>query len=105
MSGATGEYPVAERDNGRVVRRRVRVTGRVQGVYYRDSCRQMALRLGVSGFVANRADGSVEGAFEGPEDAIAALVAWCRSGPPRAVVEDVQVSEEPLVGEVGFTIS
>ncbi len=87
-----------------IVRRRVVVSGRVQGVFYRDSCQQMAGRLKVGGWVRNRADGSVEAAFEGSPEAVDQLIAWCRTGPRRAVVTAVGVTEEDPVGERTFRV-
>jgi acylphosphatase len=86
------------------VRRRVVVTGLVQGVWFRESCRREAEVLGVLGWVRNRADGTVEGAFEGPPGAVDRLVAWCREGPPRARVERVDVTVETPVGEQEFAV-
>jgi len=86
------------------VRRRVVVDGRVQGVFYRDTCRREAERLGVAGWVRNRADGGVEAVFEGVPAAVDAVVAWCRTGPPRAVVTSVRVADEAVVGEAGFRV-
>ena len=78
------------------VRRRVLVRGYVQGVFFRDSCRREAKTRGVAGWVANRADGAVEAVFEGEQDAVAAMVEWCRRGPRGADVESVdETSEEP----------
>ena len=91
-------------DRASAVRRRVEVTGEVQGVFYRDTCRQEAAKLGVDGWIANRADGSVEAVFEGPPDAVEALVTWARSGPPTARVDGVQVHEEQPEGLTGFTV-
>ena len=81
-----------------VVRRRVVVRGEVQGVFFRDSTRSEARSRGVSGWVRNCSDGSVEAVFEGPADAVEALVEWCRSGSSRATVEDVEVFEEEPSG-------
>ena len=87
-----------------VVRRRLVVAGRVQGVWFRESCRQAAVELGVCGWVRNRTDGRVEVALEGPRAAVTAMVAWCHRGPPHAVVERVdEVVEEP-VGERAFRV-
>ncbi|MDP8955197.1 MAG: acylphosphatase [Actinomycetota bacterium] len=86
------------------VRQRVVVAGRVQGVFFRDTCRTEARRAGLSGSVANRPDGRVEAVFEGDEDAVGRLVAWCRRGPPDAQVDGVEVSEEAPTGEAGFHI-
>jgi acylphosphatase len=87
-----------------LARVRVVVTGRVQGVWFRDSCREQARALGVSGYVRNRGDGAVEGEFEGPRAAVNRLVAWCREGPPRARVEDVQVAALEPIGDVRFVV-
>ncbi len=80
------------------------VTGRVQNVWFRDSCRSEALALGVAGWVQNRSDGSVEAAFEGPREAVDQMIAWCRVCPPQAQVDYVELSEEPVRNEVGFVI-
>jgi acylphosphatase len=88
-----------------VVRRRVVVHGTVQGVFFRDTCRQQALAAGVSGWVRNRADGAVEAVFEGEDSAVRRLCTWCESGPPQAQVERVEVSEEQPTGETGFHLS
>jgi acylphosphatase len=87
-----------------VIRRRVVVHGRVQGVFFRDSVRRLAQQHGVSGWVANRWDGTVEAVFEGDEDAVERLVAFSRKGPRGAEVESVEVSEEAAEGLSGFTV-
>jgi acylphosphatase len=87
-----------------VIRVRVVVTGRVQGVWFRDACQQEARANGVSGWVRNRGDGAVEAEFEGGEDAVERMVAWCREGPPRARVDDVGVERIPTVGRPGFAV-
>ena len=86
------------------VRCRAIVTGRVQGVFYRDSCQQMARRLGVRGSVRNRSDGTVEVVAEGSRDAVDQLLAWCRTGPPRARVTAITIVDEPPVGETSFRV-
>jgi acylphosphatase len=86
------------------IARKVVVTGRVQGVFFRDSARREARRLGVTGWVRNRADGHVEAWFEGPADAVARLVRWCSDGPRHADVDDVQVSEVEPEGHERFAI-
>ena len=83
---------------------RVVVTGRVQGVFFRDTCRDHARRENVRGFVRNRADGTVEAEFEGTEPAVERVIAWCHEGPPRANVEDVTVERIGTVGEPGFRV-
>ncbi|MET0997842.1 MAG: acylphosphatase [Marmoricola sp.] len=87
-----------------MIRRHVIVRGTVQGVFFRASCEREASRHGVAGWVANRPDGTVEAVFEGPEDTVAQLVDWCRTGPAHATVEDVAVTDEPVVGERGFAV-
>lgn len=86
------------------MRRRVIVSGRVQGVFFRDSARREAERRGVRGWVRNRADGTVEAVFEGEQRDVEALVAWCRTGPDRARVEHVEVLDEPGQGLEGFEV-
>lgn len=88
-----------------MIRRRVVVDGRVQGVFFRETCRRQAEAAGVAGQVCNLPDGRVEAVFEGPADALERLVAWCRVGPPAAVVTSVEVHEEGAIGEVGFRVS
>ena len=80
------------------------VSGRVQGVFFRDDCRQEAVAAGVAGWVRNRPDGRVEATFEGEPDAVDRLVSWCRTGPPSARVSGVEVLDEEPVGEIGFHV-
>jgi acylphosphatase len=87
-----------------VVRKRVLVSGRVQGVFFRDTCRRLATRLGVRGWVRNLADGRVEAVFEGPPEAVHRLVEWARQGPQSAVVDDVTVHTERPEGLAAFSI-
>lgn len=87
-------------------RTHVWVSGRVQNVWFRDSCVREATARGVGGWVRNDADGRVEAVFEGPEDGVAAMVAWCGKGPPRARVTRVEVREEvPTAAETGFRLA
>jgi acylphosphatase len=86
------------------VRRRVLVSGRVQGVWYRESCRETATARGVTGWVRNLADGRVEAVLEGPPEAVEAVVEWCRGGPARARVDGVEVEAVEPVGEHGFKV-
>jgi acylphosphatase len=88
-----------------MVRYRVVVTGLVQGVWFRESCRREADRLGVAGWIRNRADGAVELEAEGPAPAVARLVAWCRAGPPAAEVAGLEVGEVPVTGQRGFVVT
>jgi acylphosphatase len=87
-----------------VVRYHVLISGRVQGVFFRDTCREMAERLGVRGWVRNLPDGNVEAVFEGADGEVGRLMEWSRHGPPHAVVEDVRVQSEPPEGISGFQI-
>jgi acylphosphatase len=87
-----------------VIRNRVLVSGRVQGVYFRDTCRRLALRYGLSGWVRNLPDGRVEAVFEGSADAVHRLVAWTREGPDSAIVTGVVVHGEPPEGLRTFVI-
>ena len=87
------------------VRRRVVAYGRVQGVFFRDSCQRVASSAGVSGSVRNRHDGAVEAVFEGDADAVDRMVAWMRQGPRRAFVERVEVTDEEPQGDSGFRVS
>jgi acylphosphatase len=87
-----------------MMRCRVVVSGRVQGVWFRESCRREATALDVAGWVRNTGDGKVEAVLEGDRDAVEKLVAWMRVGPPHARVTDVETSEEPASGEQSFTV-
>jgi acylphosphatase len=74
------------------VTRRLDIRGHVQGVFYRESMRREAERLGVTGWVSNRRDGSVEAVVQGSADAVEAITRWARRGPADARVEAVEVS-------------
>jgi acylphosphatase len=84
---------------------RVTVSGRVQGVFFRTSCAGLARELGVAGWIRNRPDGDVEAVFEGPDDAVERLVAWCHEGPSHAQVDRVDVVGEPASGRTGFDVA
>lgn len=75
-------------------RAHVRVSGRVQGVFFRDSTRQRAEELGLAGWVRNLPDGRVEALFEGPPERVREMVDWCEEGPRQASVEDVETDFE-----------
>jgi acylphosphatase len=86
------------------VRRRVTIRGDVQGVFFRETTRRMATEAGVSGWVTNRRDGTVEAVFEGAAEAVEQLVEFCREGPTAATVERVDVREEPPEALSGFEV-
>jgi acylphosphatase len=85
-------------------RARVRIRGRVQGVFFRAETRDRARSLGLGGWVRNAHDGSVEAAFEGPPERVQSMLDWCRRGPALARIEDVSVEREQPLGEVDFEI-
>jgi acylphosphatase len=87
-----------------LVRVRVEVEGRVQGVWFRESTRRAAEEIGVSGWVRNRSDGSVEAVFEGDERDVAQAVEWARLGPPRALVTSLREFAEQPEGLGGFEV-
>jgi acylphosphatase len=87
-----------------VIRNRVLISGRVQGVFFRGACQMMAKEHGVNGWVRNLPDGTVEAVFEGPAEDVRRLVEWSRQGPRDAVVEDVRVQQEPPEGLSGFDV-
>jgi acylphosphatase len=86
------------------VARRVVVRGRVQGVFFRDATRREAQRRGITGWVRNRDDGTVEAHLEGDGEDVAVLVGWCRDGPRHADVDNVGVREVEPEGLAGFAI-
>lgn len=83
---------------------RVVIEGRVQGVFYREWTRQTAQSLGLSGWVRNRHDGSVEAVFAGADDAVARMLEQCGEGPPAANVEEVRIVREDEAAEAGFAV-
>jgi len=88
-----------------IVRRRVLVSGRVQGVYFRQSTAREAAALGVAGWVRNLPDGhTVEAVFEGSRGLVDQAIAWCGEGPPSARVDSVEVFEEPPEGLPSFSL-
>ncbi len=87
-----------------MIRRRVAVTGAVQGVSFRATCGQQAEPRGVTGWVSNRSDGAVEAVFEGDDEAVEAMIDWARHGPDQATVENVEVAIEEPQGESGFEV-
>jgi acylphosphatase len=86
------------------IRRRVTVTGRVQGVFFRDSLRQRANSHDVAGWATNRSDGALEAVFEGEPGDVERLIAFAKTGPRQAEVDNVDVREEEPEGLSGFEI-
>ena len=87
-----------------MVRYRVLISGRVQGVFFRDSCRRLAEQHGVAGWVRNLPDGRVEAVFEGIAEDVGHLLDWAHRGPRLAVVEAVAVHPEPPEGLAAFLV-
>ncbi|BDM70822.1 acylphosphatase [Streptomyces nigrescens] len=87
-----------------MIRRRVVVSGTVQGVFFRDTCRRTAEAQGVAGWVRNVPDGTVEAVFEGDPESVDRLVEWAHQGPPAAVVDAVSVTAEEPQGLSGFDV-
>lgn len=91
-------------DNDRE-RAHVYVSGEVQGVFFRDSAREKAEELGLSGWVKNLPDGRVEAVFEGPPNEVREIVRWCEGGPPHARVENVDPEYDAAHGNLsGFEV-
>jgi acylphosphatase len=89
---------------GQAIRRRAVVHGRVQGVFFREGTRERARAHGVAGWVRNRSDGAVEAVLEGPSDAVGRVIRFLETGPPRAHVQSVEVSDEDPEGLSGFEV-
>jgi len=81
------------------IRAHVFISGRVQGVFYRASTKNMAEQLGLKGWVRNTSDGLVEALFEGEETAVKDMISWCHKGPRSAEVSDVTVDYTKFLGE------
>jgi acylphosphatase len=82
-----------------VTRADLLISGRVQGVFYRASAQQEAMRLGLAGEIRNLPDGRVEAVVEGPKERIEEFIEWCERGPPAAEVEHVRVRWSAARGE------
>jgi acylphosphatase len=80
----------------------VRIEGRVQGVWFRAWTQEQADRLKLAGWVRNRRDGSVEALFSGPPEAVDAVLAACRRGPPAASVVNVAIAPADPPADPGF---
>lgn len=82
-----------------LVQAKVRISGKVQGVYFRVSTQKVAEQLGITGWVCNLPDGDVQALFEGPKNAVEKIVSWCHQGPERAQVQNVNVEWGPYTGQ------
>ncbi|MCS6991098.1 MAG: acylphosphatase [Chitinophagales bacterium] len=87
-----------------VVHYRIRIRGRVQGVFFRATARNQALNLGLKGIVRNEADGSVYAEVEGPEDKVQQFIAWCHRGPKQAIVTEVIAEQSTPKGYNSFEV-
>ncbi len=87
-----------------MTRAHVTIRGRVQGVFFRAEAQDRASSFGLSGWVRNNLDGTVEAVFEGDRERVESMVEWCRRGPSGAVVENVEVAWEEPRGEAGFSV-
>jgi acylphosphatase len=106
-SGGAGPFAEATRQAAYrllVVRYRVLISGQVQGVFFRDTCRRLAVQHGVTGWVRNLPDGRVEAVFEGPAQDVGRLLDWAHHGPRLAVVDGVAVQTERPEGLAAFHI-
>ncbi len=81
------------------VKAHVFIEGRVQGVFFRANTREEASLLGLTGWVRNCWDGRVEAVFEGEREKVEKVIAWCKKGPPGAMVRDVEINWEQVTGE------
>ncbi|WP_303722353.1 acylphosphatase [Malonomonas rubra] len=77
----------------------IRVTGRVQGVWFRQSTKNMADQLGLTGWVRNNPDNSVSAVFEGPRETVKKAIEWCKHGPDLAFVDELQIEWQEATGE------
>ena len=87
-----------------MIRRRVLVHGHVQGVFFRDTTRRLAVERGVAGWVRNRRDGTVEAEIEGASDKVDEMLAWMAEGPPGSRVESATVTDASPLGDHGFEV-
>lgn len=88
-----------------LVRAHVVISGKVQGVFFRMETLEEARKTGVSGWVKNKQDGTVEAVFEGEKALVDSVIQWCRQGPPVSRVDNVDIEWEPYTGKfTGFSI-
>ena len=82
----------------------IRIDGKVQGVWFRNSAAQIASELGIKGFIQNNADGSVYLEVEGPKENLTKVIGWCLEGPENAVVSGITLVKVPAIGLTTFEI-
>lgn len=87
-----------------LIQAHVFISGRVQGVGYRFSAEQMALQLGLKGWVRNLADGRVEAVFEGEKEVVDRMIQWCHQGSPASIVKEVSIAYSPVEGLNQFEV-
>ena len=86
-------------------RMRVKISGRVQGVFFRAETERMAISLNLTGWVRNMEKGDVEALFEGDDKDVERMLIWCHNGPPHARVDRVETEEQPYSGDLrGFSV-
>ena len=83
---------------------KLRVSGKVQGVFFRASTRDQAQQLGIKGWVRNEPDGTVSALGQGPDANLQKWIEWCREGPPQAFVEAIEIEEQPITELQQFEI-
>jgi acylphosphatase len=86
------------------INKQIRITGKVQGVFFRNSTRQKARQLGITGWVRNEADGTVLAEIEGFPQAVKQMEIWLHKGPERAEVRELIIDEGNLKGHVDFEV-
>ncbi|MCL6261385.1 acylphosphatase [Aquiflexum sp. TKW24L] len=86
------------------INKRIKVSGKVQGVFFRNSAQQKALEFGIKGWVRNESDGTVLMEIEGGPDAILKMENWLRQGPPLAKIQSIEIFEGDPLGHTGFII-
>jgi acylphosphatase len=94
------------KNNENNIRAHIVVNGKVQGVYFRQNTQRVCSRYGVTGWISNQADGSVETVLEGDRDSVEKVIEWCKVGPPNARVEEFDLRYDRYTGEFqGFKIN
>ena len=84
---------------------RVTISGRVQGVFFRATCAELARDLGLAGSVRNLPDGRLSATFQGADDAVDRMLAWCREGPPMARVDALEIEDVAASDATGFRVA